>query len=149
MYQVNCTFFDALGGDDATYLAARTIQLFAPGIPQVYYVGLLAGANDLELLERTGIGRDVNRHHYTQTEITADLERPVVRQQLELLALRSRHPAFQGRCEIESSADRVAFRWVSGDEWAEAVVDVATVTAVVKWTDADLGVQTRTYAHER
>ena len=32
--------------DDDRYLAARAIQLFARGVPQIYYVGLLAGAND-------------------------------------------------------------------------------------------------------
>ena len=32
------------------YLVARAIQFFVPGIPQVYYVGLLAGTNDMELL---------------------------------------------------------------------------------------------------
>ena len=43
LYQVNCTFYDALGRDDDRYLLARPIQFFAPGVPQVYYVGLLAG----------------------------------------------------------------------------------------------------------
>ena len=32
------------------YLLARAIQFFLPGIPQVYYVGLLAGHNDMPLL---------------------------------------------------------------------------------------------------
>jgi sucrose phosphorylase len=64
LYQVNCTFYDALGRDDDRYLAARTIQCMLPGTPQIYYVGLLAGGNDTELLARTGVGRDVNRHHY-------------------------------------------------------------------------------------
>ena len=32
------------------YLVARAIQCFVPGIPQVYYVGLLAGSNDIDLL---------------------------------------------------------------------------------------------------
>ncbi|MGO1317766.1 MAG: sucrose phosphorylase, partial [Cellulomonadaceae bacterium] len=73
LYQVNSTFYDALGADDARYLAARAIQFFTPGIPQVYYVGALAGRNDVELLERTGVGRDVNRHHYTPDEIDAEL----------------------------------------------------------------------------
>ena len=41
------------------------IQCFVPGIPQIYYVGLLAGGNDMELLRRTGVGRDINRHYYT------------------------------------------------------------------------------------
>ena len=44
---------------------ARAIQFFLPGMPQVYYVGLLAGENDMALLARTGVGRDINRHHYT------------------------------------------------------------------------------------
>ena len=50
LYQVNCTYYDALGGDDEALLVARLVQLFLPGIPQVYYVGLLAGHNDLDLL---------------------------------------------------------------------------------------------------
>ncbi len=33
-------------GSDEEYLIARALQFFAPGIPQVYYVGLLAGVND-------------------------------------------------------------------------------------------------------
>lgn len=41
LYQVNCTYYDALGRNDNDYLIARAIQFFAPGIPQVYYVGLL------------------------------------------------------------------------------------------------------------
>lgn len=56
LYQVNCTFYDALGGDDRAYLAARAIQFFLPGIPQVYYVGLLAGGNDMQLLARSRWG---------------------------------------------------------------------------------------------
>ena len=62
---MNCTFYDALGRDDDRYLLARALQFWAPGIPQVYYVGLLAGHNDMDLLARTGAGRDINRHFYT------------------------------------------------------------------------------------
>ena len=65
LYQVNCTFYDALGRNDYDYLLARAIQLFAPGIPQVYYVGLLAGENDMALLAKSGVGRDINRHFYS------------------------------------------------------------------------------------
>ena len=78
LYQVNCTFYDALGRDDLRYLLARAIQFFLPGIPQVYYVGLLAGHNDMALLARTGVGRDINRHYYTRGEIEPALEQPVV-----------------------------------------------------------------------
>ena len=43
IYQVNCTYYSALGCNDDAYITARIIQFFTPGIPQVYYVGLLAG----------------------------------------------------------------------------------------------------------
>ena len=41
LYQVNSTFFDALGRDEGRYLLARAVQFYLPGVPQVYYVGLL------------------------------------------------------------------------------------------------------------
>ena len=31
------------------YLMARVIQFFTPGIPMIYYIGLLAGENDLQV----------------------------------------------------------------------------------------------------
>ena len=96
LYQVNCTFYDALGRDDRRYLLARLLQFFTPGIPQVYYVGLLAGENDVDLLRRTGVGRDVNRHRYTGDEIDAALQRLVVRDLLALIRFRNGHPAFRG-----------------------------------------------------
>ena len=73
LYQVNCTFYDALGADDQRYLLARALQFWVPGTPQVYYVGLLAGRNDMELLRSSGVGRDVNRRHYTLAEVTGEL----------------------------------------------------------------------------
>ncbi len=84
LYQVNCTYYDALGRREDEYLIARALQFFAPGIPQVYYVGLLAGANDLDLLRRTGVGRDINRRYYTRHEVAAELTRPVVQALFEL-----------------------------------------------------------------
>ena len=51
LYQVNSTYYSALGCNDQHYLATRAVQFFLPGIPQVYYVGAMAGANDMELLK--------------------------------------------------------------------------------------------------
>jgi hypothetical protein len=56
-------------------LAARAIQFFAPGIPQVYYVGLLAGENDVENVQKTGEGREINRHNFSMTEIEQALHK--------------------------------------------------------------------------
>src|SRR6185503_310862 len=91
LYQVNCTYYDALGRDDLSYLLARAIQFFLPGIPQVYYVGLFAGHNDMELLARTGIGRDINRHFYDSAEIERASRTPVVRDLMALIRLRNSH----------------------------------------------------------
>ena len=45
------------------------MQFFLPGVRQVYYVGALAGKNDMELLRKTNNGRDINRHYYSTAEI--------------------------------------------------------------------------------
>jgi sucrose phosphorylase len=129
LYQVNCTFYDAVGRSDREYLLARAIQFFLPGIPQVYYVGLLAGGNDLELLGRTKVGRDINRHYYTDDEIGAALSRQVVANLFELIRFRNRHPAFTGLFKVLPSADDVLhLRWESGDEVAELRASMADIS---------------------
>jgi sucrose phosphorylase len=137
LYQVNCTFYDALGGDDARYLLARAVQFFAPGIPQVYYVGLLAGSNDMELLAETHVGRDVNRHHYTREEIDAAVARPVVAALFRLIRFRNAHPAFEGEFHCEGGGSRLAMSWRKGANRASLVADVGAATATLSWTDGD------------
>lgn len=104
LYQINCTYYSAVGEDDDAYLAARAVQFFAPGIPQVYYVGLFAGANDIDLVERTRQGRDINRHGYSLEEAGTELERSVVQRLLKLMEFRNTHPAF-GNNELKVSLD--------------------------------------------
>ncbi|UZN03104.1 sucrose phosphorylase [Cellulomonas sp. S1-8] len=134
LYQVNCTFYDALARDDRRYLLARLMQLFVPGIPQVYYVGLLAGSNDMDLLAATGVGRDVNRHHFTPDEVADALTRPAVRGQLAALRLRSSHPAFDGEFEWDVDGTRGCFAWVSGEARATLTFDVSDGTFQVHAT---------------
>jgi sucrose phosphorylase len=136
LYQVNSSFPAALG-DDRQYLAARVIQFFAPGIPQVYYVGALAGGNDLELLGRSGVGRDINRHHYTVAEIDEALHRPVVRALLELCRLRNSVPAFDG--PLHAGLDGTVLTLTrTGVEvptaTATATIDLATGNTQLEWT---------------
>lgn len=126
LYQVNGTFYDALGGDDEAYLAARAIQFFLPGVPQVYYVGLLAGRNDLALLKSSGVGRDINRHRYTRDEIETELQRPVVQRLCALIRLRNTHPAFGGQFEVlDRPAGQLALRWTAGAHQLTLEVDLA------------------------
>lgn len=127
LYQVNTTYYDALGEDDARYLAGRAIQLLLPGIPQIYYVGLLAGRNDMDLLAATGQGREINRHRYTDDELDAALERPVVRALFELVRWRNTEPAFDGSFELlDAPPHQLAVRWSSPTSTIEAVVDLRT-----------------------
>jgi sucrose phosphorylase len=132
LYQVNCTFYDALGRRDEEYLIARALQFFAPGIPQVYYVGLLAGANDLDLLRRTGVGRDINRHYYRRREIDSELTRPVVEALFDLIRFRNTHPAFAGEFRLLPSADhQIHVEWRNRDEWARLEADLNATTATI------------------
>jgi sucrose phosphorylase len=135
--QINCTFYDALGRRDTEYLVARAIQCFVPGIPQIYYVGLLAGSNDIERLRRTGVGRDINRHHYTSGELQDALARPVVQAQLALLRIRNTHPAFQGTFDAAApSADRMSLTWRNGTEFARLEVNLTDIHAVITCSHA-------------
>ncbi|MFB0637984.1 sucrose phosphorylase [Candidatus Phytoplasma solani] len=101
IYQINSTYYSALGNDDNAYLLSRVFQVFAPGIPQVYYVGLLAGLNDIELLEKTKEGRNINRHYYSLQEIEKEVKRLVVQKLLHLLTWRNQFAAFDLDGSIE------------------------------------------------
>jgi len=136
LYQVNCSFYDALGQCDDEYLIARAIQFFAPGVPQVYYVGLLAGSNDTDLLRRTGVGRDINRHYYTLSELQDRLEVPVVRSLLNLIRFRNAHPAFGGDFQVHSrDGATITLEWRKHSDWARLDVDLAEQRALVTHSD--------------
>ena len=95
-YQVNATYYSALGEDDRKMLLARAIQLFMPGKPQVWYLDLLAGTNDYEAMRLAGEGghKEINRSNLTSADAASRLSRDVVREQLELLRFRKNCPAF-------------------------------------------------------
>ena len=137
LYQVNCTYYDALGRDDDKYLLSRLIQLMTPGIPQIYYVGLLAGENDVELLAATGVGRDVNRHHYTREQIAADLQRPVVVALIEAIRLRRNHEAFSGAFSYAFTGTAGTMRWDHGAAWVELRFDVADAAFTLASSEGD------------
>jgi len=96
LYQVNCSYFDALAQNEWDYLLARAIQFFAPGVPQVYYGGLLALENDMSLLGKTNVGRDINRPYLTRESVLQHLDKHVVSGLMVLIKLRNLHPAFNG-----------------------------------------------------
>jgi sucrose phosphorylase len=106
VYQINCTYYSAVGSDEA-YLLSRAIQFFAPGIPQVYYVGLLAGENDHELMKRTDFPRNISRHNYTVDEIKEEVKKPVVEELCKMMRFRNEYPAFDDTCIVEETEDHL------------------------------------------
>jgi sucrose phosphorylase len=104
----------------------------------VYYVGLLAGKNDLDLLLRTGVGRDINRHYYSAGEIEAACARPVVRTLFDLLRFRNTHPAFAGEFHLLPSADHeVRIEWRHRDHSARLSVDLKSAIAEILYSSTD------------
>ncbi|MCP4304883.1 MAG: sucrose phosphorylase [bacterium] len=101
-YQVNATYFSALGEDEQKLRLARAIQMFTPGVPQVWYLDLFAGTNDYAAADHGGAGahKEINRTTLTLAEIEAGLETAVVQDQLNLMRLRNTSPAFDGEIEI-------------------------------------------------
>lgn len=138
VHQVRGTIYSLMDCDDDAYLAARAIQLFVPGIPQIYYVGLLAGKNDQEAMDMTGEGRELNRHNYTMNEIDAEVKRPVVKKLLRLIQLRNSHPAFDGEFRVNQCGDHeISLTWINGEKQANLSVDLVKGASTISFSDVN------------
>lgn len=136
VHQIRCSYYSMLNGDDDAYLAARAIQFFTPGIPQVYYVGLLAGENDLERVTSTGEGREINRHNFSMEEIERSLEKQAVQRLQALIRFRNEYEAFQGAFEVkESPEDALLMMWNNGHKHCLLVVNLQTNLAEISYID--------------
>jgi len=136
IYQVNCTYYSALECNDNSYLAARTLQFYTPGIPHVYYVGLLAGENDVALVEETRNGRDINRHNYSLDEIELEVEKEVVKRLRRLMEFRSNYPAFDGSFVIEDSAENeVILTWINKPYKTTAYINLNSYRVEIVYVD--------------
>ncbi len=114
-YQVNATYYSALGEDDKKMLMARALQLFMPGKPQVWYLDLFAGKNDYMAVKNAGSAghKEINRTNLTVEQITSALDKEVVKKQLEMLRFRNTFPAFsfESEIKIESDGNMIKFLW--------------------------------------
>lgn len=136
VHQIRCSYYSVLDCNDDAYLAARAIQFFAPGIPQVYYVGLLAGENDFERVKETGEGREINRHNYTLEEIDQSLQKDVVQRLLKLIRFRNEYEAFGGDFTVlDAPADEVRLAWKKDDKRCELQIDLRRGVSVIEYVD--------------
>ncbi|MCK0135911.1 glycosidase [Arenibacter sp. S6351L] len=136
-YQVNATFFSALGENEQKLLLARAIQLFMPGIPQVWYLDIFAGKNDYEAADKGGSGghKEINRTTLSLQDVENGLKKDVVIGQLAMMKLRNTLEAFKGKVTINDSPDsELDILWTNGKEYAQLMANLKTLTFTVKYT---------------
>jgi sucrose phosphorylase len=131
-YQVNATYYSALGEDDKKMLLARAIQMFMPGKPQVWYLDLFQGKNDHEAVKRAGAGghKEINRTNLTPEDIKERLAWPSVQEQLKLLKFRKECPAFgfDSDFEVETEGSNMTMTWSGNGAKATLKADLKNYT---------------------
>ena len=139
-YQVNATYFSALGEDERKLRLARAIQMFTPGIPQVWYLDLFAGINDYEAADAGGTGghKEINRTTLSAADVEHGLKRIVVQDQLQLIRLRNNCPAFGGELSVGEGAEHcLLLTWRNEGSHAQLEADLASLAFTVRWRNAD------------
>jgi sucrose phosphorylase len=136
VHQIRGTYYSMLGCDDNAYLISRALQFFVPGIPQVYYVGLLAGKNDETDKVKTLDGREINRHNYSIEEIDQEVQRPVVRKLIRLIEFRNFHPAFNGNFHLNECMDHeISLSWGNHHDFARLYIDLQKNAFEISYSD--------------
>ena len=130
IYQLPGTFFSDMNENEDAYLLARAVQFFTPGIPQIYYVGLMAGTNDFSCLLRGEGGREVNRHNFTEEEIRERVKAPVLQKLCALMRLRNTSDAFNGSFSVRTgkTPTELILRWEKAENVAELTADFETLS---------------------
>ena len=134
-YQVNATYYSALGESDEKMLLARAIQMFMPGKPQVWYLDLFAGKNDHEAVRRAGESghKEINRTNLSTDQITEGLKKDVVKKQLALIRMRNTHKAFSEGAEVAISGGEssLEIRWEYNSAFATLYVNFESGTYTI------------------
>lgn len=140
-YQVNATFFSALGEDEQKLLFARAIQMFMPGIPQVWYLDIFAGKNDYEAADKGGNAghKEINRTTLAIQDIENGLKRDIVLNQLELIRLRNTSKAFLGTVRInETSYREIDIKWINKKDVAHLKANLKNYTFTIDYTEDEV-----------
>ena len=136
-HQINCTYYSALDCDEDAYILARAIQFFAPGIPQVYYVGLLTGENTPGEIDLQADRRAINRYNFSIQEINERIKIPVVQRLLKLIRFRNECPAFDGEFSVADCEDhRLILGWMNKHHKVLLNVDLFTRKYKITWENS-------------
>ena len=138
-YQVNATYYSALGADNAKMLLARALQLFMPGKPQIWYLDLFAGENDHEAVKRAGAGghKEINRTNLSAEDVELALKKDIVKKQLEMIRFRNSFPAFSFDSEItvKQEGNTLNFVWKKDGYQALLKAELENKTFEIKGVD--------------
>lgn len=107
-YEINVSLYDALAGtvdgkdqwNTERFLCSQILSMGLEGIPSIYIHSLLATANDLEGVQKSGHNRAINRHRWHYPRLLELLKNPQSRQahilneMKRLLSIRTKQPAF-------------------------------------------------------
>jgi len=139
VHQIRCTYFSAMDGNVRAYLTARALQFFIPGIPQVYYVGLMGGLNDTDCVAKTGEGREINRHNYSLEEIKTGVNSDVVMGLMKLIRFRNEYPAFDGSFSMQvDDGSFLELSWKAEPHFACSLrVDFSRFDHEIRYLDED------------
>ncbi|APZ46341.1 glycosidase [Polaribacter reichenbachii] len=137
-YQINATFFSALGENEQKLLLARAIQMFMPGIPQVWYLDIFAGKNNYAAADKGGSGghKEINRTTLTNTDIKNGLKSDIVINQLKIMRLRNTLKAFSGDINIlNKSSDILSIEWQKKDSWVYLEANLKNYNFSISYLD--------------
>ena len=140
-YQINATFFSALGEDEQKLLLARVIQMFMPGIPQIWYLDIFAGKNNYEAADNGGSAghKEINRTALSMNDIEEGLKTEIVKKQLEIIRLRNTSDAFSGEVEINDFADDILdIKWTNGTSIAHLIANLNNKGFTIKLTENEI-----------
>jgi len=137
-YQVNATFFSALGENEQKLLLARAIQMFMPGIPQVWYLDVFAGKNNYEAADKAGSGghKEINRTTLSMNDIEKGVKKDVVIGQLKIMRLRNTSKAFDGEIKInDTSKNEIDILWENGNNFAHLKANFKTYRFSINYSE--------------
>lgn len=142
-YQLNAAFFSALNEDPEKMILARAIQMFMPGMPEVWYLDLFGGTNDYHAADTIG-HKDINRTNLSGKDIDSALKTSLVQEQLKLMKFRNSHGAFGwgSHLKIESdSPDQFFLSWHKEGYSASLRVFLKTLDFTIHYSSPDKEIQ--------
>ena len=133
-YQVNATYFSALDENPSKMLLARAIQMFMPGISQIWYLDLAGGKNDYDAAKGIDKHKEINRTNLSLSQMNTCLQEPLTQKQLELMRLRKNSKAFGPGAQITAYGEghTLHIEWKNNGSSAKLEANLQDYTYIIR-----------------